>query len=232
MSIAKTIDCRVISIGSLGHHPLWQEQGDHRPAHATTTLIRSGDATILVDPSLPPKAIESRLDERSGLRPNAVTHVFVTCLHPLHRRGIALFPDAQWLVAVAEREAVGVHLVTQLRDAHEAGDEELVRTLATEVEVIQRFTASPDRLAEGVDLFPLPGVTPGLAGLLISTASTTTLVCGDAIPTCEHLAEGRIHTPCHDVEAARASFSEAIEIADLLVLGRDNIMLNPVRRAF
>lgn len=211
-------------------HPLWNEKGDVRPGHATTSLVRSGDAVILVDPSLPPKAIASRLDERSGLRADAVTHVFLTCLNPIHRRGLAAFEDAEWLVAEREREAVGVHLVEQYREAEAADDEELVRALAAEIALVQRFRAAPDRLAEGVDLFPLHGVTPGLSGLLVASASITTVICGDAIPTAEHLEAGRLYAPCQDVEQAKESFTEAIEIADVLVLGRDNMVANPVRR--
>lgn len=221
---------RIISIGALASHPFWNEKGDVRPGHATTTLVRSGDATILVDPSLPPKVLEPRLHERSGLRPADITHVFLTCLHPLHRRGIALFEKAQWLVAEAEREAIGVHLVHQMHEAHGAGDQSLAQTLGQEIAFVQRCHAAPDQLAEGVSLFPLPGVTPGMSGLLIATVSATALVCGDAILTEEHLAEGRLHSPCHDIEKARESFGEAVEIADVLVLGRDNAVLNPLRR--
>ena len=64
----------------------------------------------------------------------------------------------------------------------------------------------------------------------VSTPSATTVICGDAIPTVEHLEAGRMHTPCHDLDQARESFSEAVEIADLLVLGRDNMVVNPIRR--
>ncbi|HMN94998.1 MAG TPA: MBL fold metallo-hydrolase [Phycisphaerales bacterium] len=223
-------DLRVISIGALAAHPLWQEKGEVRPGHATTTLIRSEDARILVDPSLPAKVLQARLRERSGLEPRDVTHVFLTCLNPLHRRGLDLFPEAQWLVAEAEREAIGVGLVERMHEAHAAGDEELVAMLAGEIALVQRIVAAPDRLAEGVDLFPLPGVTPGLAGLLLASGSATIVVCGDAIVTAEHLEAGRVHAPAHDVEKASESFREAVEIADALVLGRDNIVLNPLRR--
>jgi len=223
-------DFRVISIGALAAHPLWNEMGDARPGHATTTLVRSGDAVVIVDPSLPPKILEARLDERAGLEASAITHVFLTCLSPLHRRGISLFEDAEWLVCEAEREAVGVHLVGQYQEAEAAGDRDLMETLRSEIALVQRIGAAPDRLAEGVDLFPLPGVTPGLAGLLVSSPASTALICGDAIPTVEHLDAGRMHAHCHDVERARESFSEAVEIADLLILGRDNLVINPLRR--
>ena len=69
-----------------------------------------------------------------------------------------------------------------------------------------------------------------LAGLLLPSAGATTLVAGDAIPTVEHLAAGQILSPCFDLEAARESFSEAVEIADWVVCGRDNIVPNQSRR--
>ena len=59
-----TVDYRVISIGAMSAHPLWGEKLDVRPGHATTTLVTSGDAKILVDPSLPAQALEARLSER------------------------------------------------------------------------------------------------------------------------------------------------------------------------
>ena len=79
---------RVISIGTLAANPHWGERGAVRPAHATTTLIVSGSAKILVDPSLPPQVIVPRLVERAGIGPDDITHVFLTCLNPIHRRGI------------------------------------------------------------------------------------------------------------------------------------------------
>jgi glyoxylase-like metal-dependent hydrolase (beta-lactamase superfamily II) len=97
---------RVISIGTLAHNPLWGERGDVRPAHATTVLIDAGDAKILVDPSLPEQILVPRLAERSGLKPEAITHVFLTNFHPMRRRGLAAFDDAQWYVGELEREMI------------------------------------------------------------------------------------------------------------------------------
>ena len=103
-----SVSFRVISIGALAAHPLWGERGDVRPAHATTTLITLGNTRILVDPSLPPQILLPRLEERANVKADQITHVFLTCLHPLHRRGIAAFQNAEWLVSTTEREAVGV----------------------------------------------------------------------------------------------------------------------------
>jgi glyoxylase-like metal-dependent hydrolase (beta-lactamase superfamily II) len=102
--------------------------------------------------------------------------------------------------------------------------------MAQEVGIVERTSAAPDRLAPGVDLFPLPGITPGLTGLLLPGSGATTLITGDAVATVEHLAAGQVITPCYDLEAARESFAEAIEIADWIVCGRDNVVPNQTRR--
>ncbi|MBM4099510.1 MAG: MBL fold metallo-hydrolase [Planctomycetes bacterium] len=221
---------RVISIGTLAHNPLWGERGDVRPGHATTVLVEAGDATILVDPSLPEQILVPRLAERSGLKPDAVTHVFLTNFHPLRRRGLAAFDDAQWLVGELEREAIGAQLVGKYQEAEEAGDADLAASLRAEVALLQRCRAAPDRLAEGVDLFPLYGVTPGSCGLLLPQPSMTVLVAGDAVATSEHLAAGKVISPVFNLEQSQESFREAVEIADLIVCGRDNAVVNPLRR--
>ena len=222
-----SIDIRVISIGSLGCHPLRGEKQESRPGHATTTLIRTDDACILIDPSLPVDHLAQRLDERAGISPDAVTHVFLTDLRPDRRRGIEIFADAQWLTGETERDAYGEAIRTQM---HEVPDEpEIQKMLENESRLISRCAASPDQICEGVDLFPLPGVTPGLCGVLLPTARSTVLVCGDALATSEHLEEGQVLPHVHDLEAAQESFKEAIEIADILIPGRDNLIPNPMR---
>lgn len=221
---------RVISIGALDAHPLWEEKAPRRPAHATTTLVESGEARIVVDPSLPPRILEARLQERSPLAPGDVTHVFLTSFHPLRRRGITLFPEAEWLLDERERLALRHSLAEKLEEASRSGDAELVAAVRSEVEILERCRPAPDRLAEGVDLFPLPGDTPGTCGLLLAMPGGTVLVCGDAVPTAEHLERGMVLPRVHDVAAARRSFAEAVEIADLLIPGRDNIVANPMRR--
>lgn len=221
------MDYRVISIGTLSGNEFWHENPGGRTAHATTTLVRSGKATILVDPALPPQIIASRLHERSGLRPDAVTHVFLTCFRPAHRWGLAAFEHAQWLMAEAERETVGRSLVDQHR---QAADDQTRRVLADEIALLRRFTAAPDRLGPRVDLFPLPGFTPGTCGLLLCEAQRTTLVAGDAVATSEHLEHARVPRGAYDVEQARESLAEALEIADLIIPGHDNLCVNPTRR--
>lgn len=236
------MNARVISIGALAAHPLWNEREDVRTGHATTTLVRAGDAVILIDPGLPAPALRARLSERAGLQPGDVTHVFMTTFSPENRRGIELFDKAEWLIAERERESVGVPLASSLarlaesaaaaKAAGETMAEDhgvMLRVVQRDVATLQRCKAAPDSLARGVDLFPLPGVTLGLTGILLAEPTRTTLICGDAIPTVEHLEQGKVLPSCDDREQAQESFKEAIEIADVLVLGRDNWVLNQTR---
>ena len=222
------MDFRVISIGALSVHELWERQGEARTPHATTTLVEAGGRRILVDPGLPPQVVAARLSERAGLLPEDISDVFVTCFRPSHRAGLAAFANARWLIAEAERESVGVALLQAFEDE---SDEESRETLRREIAILKRFAAAEDRIAEGVDLFPLPGFTAGTCGLLLSEPTRTTLIAGDAVATREHLERGRVQRGAADVEQARESLREAIEIADVIVPGHDNVMFNPTRRS-
>lgn len=228
------MDFRVISIGTLSQHPFWGEKVPSRTGHATTTLILSGKRRILVDPGLPDAAITARLHERSGLKVSDITDVFLTSFHPDTRRGIMAFRTADWWVSEAEREAVGVPLALQLARLVEQGnpDPGLRTALETSIGVLQRCKPAPEKLADKVTPFPLHGATPGLTGLLLEHARFTTLICGDAVPTVEHLERGQVLDSSASVPQATESFAEAIEIADLLILGRDNVVANPTKRAF
>ncbi len=221
---------RVISIGTMAHNVDWGERGDVRAAHATTTLIVSGDERILVDPSLPEQILVPRLAERSGLKPADITRVFLTNFHPMRRRGLGAFEEAQWFVSEIERESMGAQLVAKFKEAEDAGDGDLAATLRAEIALLQRCGAAPDRLAEGVDLFPLYGITPGNAGLLLPLPGYTALVAGDAVANIECLERGKVISPVFNLEQAQESFKEAIEIADYIVCGRDNAVPNPMRR--
>ncbi len=237
------MDIRVISIGALSVNHLWNERDPKRTGHATTTLIRAGKATILVDPGLPAPALKARLGERVNLEPKDITHVFLTSFAPECRRAIGLFDQAEWLISEGERESVGVplaqslHRLAQTREDLDSAGEDLqddqkamLEILRQDVAVLARCKPAPDALAHGVDLFPMPGVTQGLCGLLLSEPSRTTLVCGDAIPTQDYLEQGKVLPTCWNREKAQESFQEGVEIADLLILGRDNAVMNMTRR--
>ncbi len=219
------MDIRILSLGALAEHPLRDSARRVRTGHATTTLVRSGDATVLIDPGLPPAAVVARLDERAGLDPADITHVFLTSFKADTCRGIRAFDHADWYLSQLEREAVGVPLAQLLQNA-DATDDETRQELEYQVSLLRECKPAPDSLAKGIDLFPLPGVTPGMTGLLVAEPDRTTLICGDAIPTLEHYEQGKVLKTSHNPEHALESFQEALEIADVLVLGRDNLVMS------
>ncbi len=242
-STPKGINFRILSIGTLAAHPLWDERHPVRTGHATTTLIQSGDAKIIVDPGLPAPALKARLGERAGITPDEITHVFLTSFHPECRGGIELFSKAKWLISEKERETVGIpiaqslarlaetrELAEQAGEAFEQDQQAIFEVLQHDIAVLSRCEPAPDSIIDEVDLFPLPGFSAGMCGLIISEPARTTLICGDAIPTSEHIDQGKVLPTCADRAAAQESFKEAIEIADVLICGRDNMVINPTKR--
>ena len=223
---AGTMNYRVISIGTLSHHELWPQPSTRVPSHASTTLVRSGEKVILVDPGLPPPLIAARLTERTGLQPTDVTDVFLTNFRPAHRRGLSAFGHARWLIGEREQETVKEHLSVALG---EPCDESTKTMIEQDLQLLQRCRTAPDRLADNVDLFPLPGFTPGTCGLLLCAARWTGLIAGDAVATAEHLEQGRVLRGSFDATMAVQSLAEAVQIADIIVLGHDNVVLNPTR---
>jgi len=221
----------IVSIGALAKNPLWNERVAVRTSHATTTLIRtrSGEgkaANILVDPSLPGEILDARLDERAGIRAKDITHVFLTNWRPVHRRGLEHFSEAAWLMHEKEMEAAAAVLEAAeaaQRDKGGAADEFILKERA----LLRAVKAAPDSPAEGVDLFPLFGYTPGQCGLLVSEATRTTIIAGDAVPTGGHFLAGQVFGDSYDIAKAKDSLVELYEIADVIVPGHDNYFLTP-----
>lgn len=221
--------CRVISMGTLAANALWNESAPVRTGHCTTTLIEADDALIVVDPSLPPQVVAARLHELSGRLPADVTHVFCTGFSDEHTGGIEAFPDAIWMCSQAELSRAGEALGDDLAVARNHPDDGALPMLQQLEKVHGRMRPCPDALTPGVDLFPLPGVRPGTAGLLLVQPTRTVLISGDAVASVDHLQKGQVLPGCFDREQAMESFKEAIEIADVIVPGRGNIVLNPLR---
>jgi len=220
---------RVISIGALSSHPLWHEPAAVRTGHATTTLVAGKDMMLIVDPSLPPAMLEARLSERSPVRSPQVTHVFLTSATDEHMRGLAAFPRATWMALETEIAAARANTHEDLGLALEHPEDGGVEPLEDRLALLERLRPAEDCITQGVDLFPLAGVTPGSCGILVSQPTRTILLAGDAVATREHLADAKVLPHCWNRELAQDSFAEAIEIADVIVPGRDNILLNPTR---
>jgi glyoxylase-like metal-dependent hydrolase (beta-lactamase superfamily II) len=210
----------VISIGTLSRNRFWEERQPVRPAHSTTTLIRDG-GTILVDPGLPSEVLAHRLNERSGLKPEQIEAVYLTTFRPVHRRALALFASATWLMHEPEIKAMRDKL-TELADREEESPD-VLKLVHEEMELLQRVKPADDRLTPHVHLYPTHGVTPGAAALLLAAPARTVLIAGDAVVTQDYFEAGQVFEQASDVALARESLSEILEIADEIVPGHDNV---------
>lgn len=221
-----SISVTVISIGAMAANDMWKEKQPVRTAHSTTTLIISGENRILIDPALPAAALEQRLAERTALKPADITDIFLTCWRPAHRRALKLFADARWWMGEAERQTARAMLQTTSEKIGPQRDEARVM-VDEDLAQLARTADAPDKLAAGVDLFPLAGFTPGQAGLIVSMPESTLVIAGGAVATREHFLAGRVPPDCYDAKAALASLSEIYEIADAIIPGYDNQFNNP-----
>ncbi len=220
-----SIQIDVISIGTLGRNRLWNESEVVRTPHSTTTLIRTGKRVILVDPGLPPAALGAHLFERTGGRAEMVDSIFLTNFRPAHRAGLSLFPHAKKYIHENEQQAARRHLESLLERAHTEDIDH--RVIESELKLLETLIPAEDQLAEGIDLFPLFGYTPGSSGLLVCLPTASVMIAGDAAPTREHFLAGQVLPDAYDIAAAQEAMAEVYEIADQIIPGHDNLFLNP-----
>ncbi len=221
------MDWRICSIGTLPTNPLWNESCPLRTGHTTSTIIKSDGAIILVDPSLPPQMQNARLQERWGITLDEVTHVFLTSFDIERRRTLTGLQHACWYMSELEIQSASEMMGDEMQRAD--GDAELTQLLESQHELLTSFSCPQDKPFPQVDLFPLPGFTTGSCGLLLPTARYTILICGDTVATREHVQQGSVLSSAQNIDLAQESFKECLEIADIIVPGRDNVILNFTR---
>jgi glyoxylase-like metal-dependent hydrolase (beta-lactamase superfamily II) len=214
----------VVSIGCLSHNPFWNEKQPVRAAHATTVLVRDRSEAILVDPSLPGEWLADRLGERTGLKPQDIGCVFLTNFRLAHRRGLALFDRADWLMGDDEIEAARDELermAASARNQDASGD----RVGEGDLALLRRIKPAPEKITARVHLFPSPGPTPGSCSLLLLLPAATAVVAGDVIVTRDYYEHGRVFEQCYDVRKAQECFAELAEVADQIVPGHDGLFV-------
>ena len=199
----------VIAIGSLAANKYWNEKTAVREEYSTATLVRAGKLVLMVDPGWPAEVLRSALYYRSGLAPDAVTHVFVTHLDASHMRGIGLFGKAKWLAYEEE-----------LRYAQAEWPPD-----APGRQALARLKAAPEKFAPGVDLYPTFGHTPGHASIFAYTPTQGTIIAGDAVLTRDHFEHGDLGEAPWDLEKAKLSLQDIVEIAEIVVPGHDSLFV-------
>jgi glyoxylase-like metal-dependent hydrolase (beta-lactamase superfamily II) len=223
-----SVDYTVISIGAMSHNKLWGEAAPVRTSHATSTLVSYGKRLILVDPSLPAPALDARFNERTGKRLADVTDIFCTTLRPVHRRSIESMPHADWWCSETELEGYRNHL-EMLHDSASRLSKEDEETIHRDLALVNRFKAAPEKFGPQVQLYPLFGASAGSAGLLVASATTTTIIAGDAAITAGHVLAGQVWQGCFDATAALETLEDLLQVADIIVCGHDNMMVVPQR---
>lgn len=214
----------IINVGTLSKNFFWDEPAPVRAAHATTTLIRDDKTLILVDPSLPAELLRHRLDERAGIKPEQIDIVFLTNFSPVHRRGLTLFDAADWYISETERDTITHGMNAVLEGTGQTDADVSYEDVQTDLELLGRLRAVPEKLTPHVDWYPSYGATPGSSSLLVNAARTV-IIAGDAIISRDYFDHGRVWDRSSDPSMAKESFVEIRGIADVIVPGHDNIML-------
>ncbi len=155
----------------------------------TCFVIRSGDKMVLIDTGLGPVKGDTfhggdLMGElaAAGVKPSEIDSVFITHLHVDHIGSAALrdenkelqiaFPNATYRWTSAEQDYWAGELPPQQvarRDIFEA--------------VAPRWEAANGgaSLAPGVDVYWMPGHTPGHAGVVVSSGTDRAFILGDAV---------------------------------------------------
>lgn len=196
----------ILTLGCFSRNRYWGEEDakSYRRALCTSTLIETPQgARILVDPAVSGAALAQVLDERCGLRPEAVDYVYVTHRHGDHYVGMADLPRAVWLAAPGDAGEIRRALPQHAKRIFDAGAE----------------------IVTGIQVLPLPGHTPGLAGLLFASEDGMVAVAGDSVMTRDFFKDRRGYYNSADFAASAHSIDLLMEKADIVVPGHGNYFL-------
>ena len=200
------ISCDVITIGNLSRNRYWGE-GEEKPrrqARCTSTLVAVDGSRLLVDPSLADAGeMASELDRRAGIGPGDVDAIFVTHAHGDHHAGLKHFPEAHWLAAP------DVAATINASGSYRKKLEPVVGTIWDVVEVI-----------------PTPGHTVNHHSLRFECDGMSIVVAGDAVMTRDFWRERRGYFNSVDSQLAAETMDMIARVADIVVPGHDNLVLN------
>jgi N-acyl homoserine lactone hydrolase len=164
----------------------------------TMFVLRSADRTVVVDTGGPTDrehvnahhAFSYVMDEeplaaleRLGVRPEDVSIVVNTHLHWDHCSNNTLFPNAEILVQRAE-----LHYAAAPCPAHLGSygiHPGVVPPFALSLDRVRALDGA-ERIADGLEIVPLPGHSPGSQGVAVTTGETTYVIPGDCVDTLEN----------------------------------------------
>lgn len=171
---------------------LVREDGELKEAHSTSTLVRSGGRTVVIDPSTPYMwpAIRTSF-KQIGVFPKDVDTVILTHSHPDHTGNIGRYQNAKVvMMSGSDVEVPGAEIVDV--------DEHIV--------------------CPGVRMVRTPGHCPEECSVFID-GDLHYVAAGDAVPLEGNLTERKAPTVSTDPEVALASIDRIAEWADVVIPG-------------
>jgi len=195
----------VVTIGNLSRNRYWGESDEKplRPALCTSTLLTGEGFRLLVDPPLADaEAMAFELFRRTGLRPGAVTAVFVTHGHGDHFAGLGSFSGADWLAAP-----------------------EVAAELNASGKAAKPVQGASGRLPGAIDVIPTPGHTANHHSLAFECDGRRVVVAGDAVMTRDFWDHRQGYFNSADFDQAAATIDRLAHVADIVVPGHDNYFL-------
>lgn len=210
------IEWKLLTIGNLSRNKYWGESDSeaYHPVLATTTVIRDNGTVILVDPSQPFEIMKKKLAKYCCLAPEDVDVVFATHYHGDHR------VDAdKYVNAVCYMSQDSLHDFENFR-IKAAGDKAMEAPASGNREL---FLPAPSRLSDRVVLYPLPGHTPGLTGLMFESEKKRVLVAGDTIMGEEYFENRDGYWFNENLEITVQSILKAAEDADVIIPGHGDV---------
>ena len=207
----------------------WLIRGEGR-----TVLVDSGacDAALATKNHYPAHQTEAMLPQNllaaKGVDPAAVSEVILTHLHWDHCYNLELFPNAR--IYVQKRELV---YAVDPNPCHWTPYESSRSGIApTWLEHMDRFEIidGDHTLYEGIEIYFLPGHSPGMQGVVVHTRAGRYLIASDNIPLYRNWegANGQKHIPSnihYDLDEYYASLDRMETICDVVLPDHDVDML-------
>ncbi|MEK7218116.1 MAG: MBL fold metallo-hydrolase, partial [Patescibacteria group bacterium] len=174
-------------------------------ASSTVSLLRAGDANILVDTGSfgdRERLIHSLAKE--GLTPLDISKVIVTHLHLDHTANLDLFKNADIITKPSPQSAGLVF--------HGSNN------------IVSRLTIDHLEIAPGIHTILTPGHVESHISVVAETNDGTYIICGDAIQTADQVDRAVKPKTAWNMDAFEASRNVILETADYVVPGHGGVV--------
>lgn len=188
---------------------------------SSVTLVQTAGYKLLVDTgSYGDRSLLLKCLGEAGLRPDEINAVFLTHFHYDHMMNFDLFANAMFHLAEEEIDYVTGGGYLKANDPFVPAPcyqlmESRVKPFSGEVEILP-----------GVRTLPLPGHTPGMAGVLLEQDQV--LIAGDGIKNGHEFVLGLPPPAFAGSERALNSYQRGAEAARIIVPGHDNPFRLPI----